>query len=156
MAMLALFSALALAAAPLPHGERLVAPDFGDKDIIATVDALLATLETGDAPALLKLVYPEGRVTGRGTFAGGASGLRSRSFTEYAARMVPGSGFIERISNPVIEQDGDVAMVWAPFTILMGGKLVSCGYDHFDLVRENGAWKVMNLTFSSRTEGCGA
>ena len=69
--------------------------------------------------------------------------------------MTPGSGFIERITNPVVEQDGDVALVWAPFTITMGGKLVSCGYDHFDLVRENGAWKVMNLTFSSRTEGCG-
>jgi len=34
---------------------------------------------------------------------------RSRCFTEYASRMTPGSGFIERITNPVIEQDGDVA-----------------------------------------------
>lgn len=153
--MITLLSALALAANPLPQAERLPQPEFGDKAIVATVDALLATLETGDAPALLKLVYPEGRVTGRGTFPGGASGLRSRSFTEYAAQMTPGSGFIERITNPVVEQDGDVALVWAPFTITMGGKLVSCGYDHFDLVRENGAWNVMNLTFSSRTEGCG-
>ncbi len=154
--MITLLSALALSAQPLPQGERLAAPDFGDKAIAATVDALLATLETGDAPALLKLVYPDGRVTGRGTFVGGTSGLRSRSFTEYAARMTPGSGFIERITQPVIEQDGDVAMVWAPFTIQMGGSLVSCGFDHFDLVRENGQWKVVNLTFSSRTEGCGA
>ncbi len=154
--MITLLSALALAAQPLPQAERLPPPEFGDKEIAATVDALLVTLETGDAPALLKLVYPEGRVTGRGTFPGGATGLRSRSFTEYAGRMVPGSGFVERITNPVIEQDGDVALVWAPFTITMGGSLVSCGYDHFDLVRENGAWKVMNLTFSSRTEGCGA
>ena len=151
-----LLTALALAAAPLPQAERLPPPDFADKDVLATVEALLATLETGDAPALLKLVYPEGRVTGRGTFVGGTSGLRSRNFTEYASRMTPGSGFIERITNPVIEQDGDVAIVWAPFTIQMGGKLVSCGFDHFDLVRENGQWKVMNLTFSSRTEGCGA
>jgi hypothetical protein len=154
--LIGMLTALALAAAPLPQAERLPQPDFADKEVLAAVEALLATLETGDAPALLRLVYPEGRVTGRGTFAGGASGLRSRSFTEYAARMTPGSGFIERITHPVIEQDGDVALVWAPFTILMGGKLVSCGYDHFDLVRENGAWKVMNLTFSSRTEGCGA
>jgi hypothetical protein len=154
--MITLLSALALAATPLPQAERLPPPDFADKEVVATVDALLATLETGDAAALLKLVYPEGRVTGRGTFPGGTTGTRSRSFAEYAARMVPGSGFVERITNPVIEQDGDVALVWAPFTIVMGGKLVSCGYDHFDLVRENGAWKVMNLTFSSRTEGCGA
>jgi hypothetical protein len=155
--MITLLPALALAAAtPLPQAERLPPPDFGDKAIAATVEALLATLETGDAPALLRLVYPEGRVTGRGTFPGGATGLRSRSFTEYASRMTPGSGFVERITNPVVEQDGDVALVWAPFTITMGGKVVSCGYDHFDLVRENGTWKVMNLTFSSRTEGCGA
>lgn len=154
--MITLLSALALAAAPLSQAERLPPPEFGDKAIAATVDALLATLETGDAPALMRLVYPEGRVTGQGTFPGGATGLRSRSFTEYAARMTPGSGFRERITNAVIEQDGDVALVWAPFTITMGGKVVSCGYDHFDLVRDNGAWKVMNLTFSSRTEGCGA
>jgi len=32
----------------------------------------------------------------------------------------------------------------------------NCGFDHFDLVRENSVWKVMNLTFSSRTGGCPA
>jgi len=26
--------------------------------------------------------------------------------------------------------------------------------DHFDLIRENGAWKVQNITWSSRTTGC--
>jgi hypothetical protein len=154
--MITLLSALALAAAPLPQAERLPPPDFGDKDVIAVVDALFAALEKGDGPALLQLVYPEGRVTGRGAFPGGATGLRSRSFTEYAARMTPGSGFHEQISDMIVERDGDVAMVWAPFTVSIEGKVVSCGYDHFDFVRENGAWKVMNLTFSSRTEGCGA
>jgi hypothetical protein len=33
---------------------------------------------------------------------------------------------------------------------------MNCGFDHFDLVREAGAWKVMNLTFSSRLTGCPA
>jgi ketosteroid isomerase-like protein len=154
--MMTLLSALALAAAPLPQGERLPPPDFADKEVIAVIDALFAALEKGDGPALLQLVYPEGRVTGRGTFPGGATGLRSRSFTEYAARMTPGSGFHEQISDMIVERDGDVAMVWAPFTVSIAGKVVSCGYDHFDFVRENGQWKVMNLTFSSRTEGCGA
>lgn len=154
--MITLLTALALATSPLPKAEPLPPPDFGDKEIVAVVDALFATLEAGDGPALLKLVYPDGRVTGRGTFRDGSTGLRSRSFTDYAARMTPGSGFRERITSPVIELDGDIALVWAPFTVEIGGKIVSCGTDHFDLVRENGVWKVMNLTFSSRTEGCGA
>lgn len=153
--MLTLLSFLALTAAqPLPKAEPLPPPEFGDKAILEAIDAVFVTLEAGDGPALLKLVNPDGRVTGSGTFPSGFSGLRSSSFAEYAGRMKPGSGFRERITNPVIEQDGDVAMVWAHFTITVGGKVVSCGYDHFDLVRENGTWKVMNLTFSTRVTGC--
>lgn len=153
--MLASLAFLTLAGVqPLPAAERLPPPDFGDKEILDVIDALFVTLETGDGPALLKLVFPDGRVSGSGTFASGFKGLRSSSFAEYAGRMKLGSGFTERISNPVIEQDGDVAMVWAFFTITKSGKVVSCGYDHFDMVRENGKWKIMNLTFSSRVSDC--
>jgi hypothetical protein len=47
-------------------------------------------------------------------------------------------------------------MVWAPFVVRIDGKVANCGFDHFDLVRENGTWKIMNLTFSSRTTDCPA
>ena len=153
--MLTLLPALAMAAAqPLPKAEALPPPQFEDAAVLAAVQSVFATLEKGDGPALLALVYPDGRVTARGTVAGAPSGLRSSSFAEYAARMKPETGFIERISNPVVEVDGDIALVWAPFTITIGGKVVRCGFDHFDMVRENSAWKVMNLTFSARTTGC--
>jgi len=66
-----------------------------------------------------------------------------------------GNPFKESITDPAIEVDGDAALVWAPFVVRVGGKVGNCGFDHFDLVRENGVWKVMNLTFSSRVSGCG-
>jgi hypothetical protein len=47
-------------------------------------------------------------------------------------------------------------MVWAPFVVRINGKVANCGFDHFDLVRENGRWRIMNLTFSSQTTGCPA
>jgi hypothetical protein len=47
-------------------------------------------------------------------------------------------------------------MVWAPFVVRIGGKVYNCGIDHFDMVREGGTWKTMNLTFSSRITGCPA
>jgi hypothetical protein len=40
--------------------------------------------------------------------------------------------------------------------VRVNDKVYNCGIDHFDLVRENGTWKVMNLTFSSRITGCPA
>ena len=154
--MITLLTALALASQPLPPADRLPPPDFSDKEVLAVIYALFAKLEAGDGPALLQLVYPDGRVTARGTLRSGFTGMRSQSFAEYAAAMKLGSGFHEQIDDMVVERDGDIALVWAPFTVSIEGKVVSCGYDHFDLVRENGVWKVMNLTFSSRTEGCGA
>jgi len=153
--MLDIFLTIALqASGKLPTAERLPAPGFDEAAVLAPINEAFKALESGDRDALLRHVYPEGRVTAVGTLPSGASGTRLSSFAEYAARMKPGAGFKERITNPAIEIDGDVALVWAPFTIEMDGKIVSCGYDHFDLVRQNGSWKIMNLTFSTRTAGC--
>ena len=126
------------------------------KAVIEPINALFAAFEAGDAAAMLRHVYPDGRVTASGTRRDGASTLRQQSWTQFAERVTPDRAFQERISDPVIDIDGDIAMVWAPFVVRVGGKVSNCGVDHFDLVRENGAWKVMNLSFSSRTTDCPA
>lgn len=154
LALLALAGAAVAQEGRLPPANPLPPPSGEESQVFAPVQAAFAALENGDAAALLRVVYPDGRITAVGTLPTGASGVRSESFTAYAARMSAGRGFRERISSPAIEIDGDVAMIWAPFTIEMGGRIVSCGYDHFDLVREQGGWKIMNLTFSTRTSGC--
>lgn len=146
-----LFALLLAGAAPA------VAHPAGEADsaaVLAPVNALFAAFEAGDAAAMLRQVYPDGRVTASGLRGDGASNLRQLSWTQFAGRITPESAFQERISDPVIAVDGDIAMVWAPFVVRVGGRVANCGYDHFDLVRENGAWKVMNLTFSSRITGC--
>jgi len=150
-----LLLSLHASAGQLPPAQPIPAPDFGTANVLAPIQQLFATFEAGDSAAMLRLVYAEGRVTATGERASG-SGLRRMSWTEFAQRMTPDARFSESISDPAIEIDGDVAMVWAPFVVRVKGKVANCGYDHFDLVRENGGWKVMNLTFSSRTTGCPA
>ncbi len=122
--------------------------------ILAPVNAIFAALETGDPAALMLHVYPDGHVTAPGRGVEGT--LREQSWTQFAARIKPETAFEERIFDPVIHADQDVAMVWARFTVRAGGRIVNCGYDHFDLVREQGTWKVMNLTFSSNMKACEA
>ena len=153
--MNALFLALALQAASgrLPPAQALPPPAIDHQAVLAPINRLFAAFEAGDAAGVLKVVYPDGRVTAVGTLRSG-SGLRQESWTQFAARLKPGQGFVETISDPAIEVDGDVAMVWAPFVVHVGGKVGNCGFDHFDLVREHGVWKVMNITFSTRTSGC--
>ena len=123
--------------------------------VMAPIQSLFAALAAGDPAGVLRVAYPDGRVTANGVLPS-RSGLRQESFANFAARMKPGAGFDESISDPIIKVDGDVAMVWAPFVVRRGGKIGNCGVDHFDLVREHGNWKIMNITFSSRVTGCPA
>jgi ketosteroid isomerase-like protein len=144
-----------LSSGQLPPAQPILPPDFETANVLAPIQQLLATFAAGDSAGMLRLVHPDGRVTATGQRAT-SSGLRSQSWTQFAERVTPASRFTETISDPAVEVDGDIAMVWAPFVVRIDGKIANCGMDHFDLVRDNGAWKVMNLTFSSRTEGCPA
>ena len=145
------------AAAAQPGREPAVPPPAQGAEaaaVLAPIAGLFAAFEAGDAAAMLRHVHPAGRVTASGARGDGASNVRQQSWAEFAGRVRPDRAFTERISDPVIDIDDDIAMVWAPFVVRVGGKVTNCGVDHFDLVRENGTWKVMNLTFSSRTTGC--
>jgi hypothetical protein len=134
---------------------RALPPSTGDEEaVLSSASALLNAFNTGNPSEILRWVYPDGRVTGTGTLPS-RSGIRSESWTQFTERL-GNKGFQETISDPAVEVDGDAAMVWAPFVVRMGGKVYNCGVDHFDMVRENGTWKTMNLTFSSRITGCPA
>jgi len=153
--MLSLLLALAAQTSSnkLPPAQALPPPVGEEQAVLASVNGLLASFSAGDSAAMLRWVYPDGRVTATGTRAT-SKGLRQQSWTEFAARVTPAGRFEETISDPAIEIDGDAAMVWAPFVVRVDGKVSNCGVDHLDLVRDNGSWKVMNLTFSSRVDGC--
>ncbi len=154
--MLSILLLLAAQSVPdkLPPGNVAPPPAAGEEQaVLASVQSVLAAFKAGDSAAMLRLVYPDGRVTATGTRASG-SGLRQQSWAQFSGRITPQAAFQETISDPAVEIDGDVAMVWAPFVVRVGGKISNCGFDHFDVVRENGVWKVMNLTFSSRVTGC--
>lgn len=155
MTILPLMLAAQMSSGQLPPAQAIPPPNFETANVLAPIQQLFSAFEAGDSSAMIRLVYPDGRVTATGTRAS-ASGLRQMSWTEFAQRVKPDNRFSESISDPAVEIDGDVAMVWAPFVVRVGGKVSNCGYDHFDLVRDNGTWKIMNLTFSSRTTGCPA
>ena len=153
MLSLLLMLAAQSASTKVPPGNALPPqPAAQEQAVLAVIQSLLASFEAGDSAAMLRQVYADGRVTATGTRSSG-SGIRQQSWAQFAERVTPAAPFTETISDPAVEIDGDAAMVWAPYVVRIGGKVSNCGFDHFDLVRENGVWKVMNLTFSSRVLG---
>ena len=141
--------------APIVKGTGLPPPQSEEGQIMAPIEAMLAALGREDGAGVLAVTRPEGGATVASERADGTRAVRRFTWAEFAAQLKPGPDtFEERLGAPAIETDGDIAMVWAPYTAWLNGKVVHCGYDHFDLVRENARWKILNVTWSQRTTGC--
>lgn len=123
--------------------------------VLATIDSLFAALAARDADAILAVIRPEGVATASFTDEAGEAQIVSRSWPAFAARIAAIEGApAERLIDPHVHVDGDIAMVWAPYEFTMNGEFSHCGIDHFDLVRSEGEWRVLNITWTQRTEGC--
>ena len=139
----------------LPPAQALPPPASDEQAVLQPINGLFAAMAAKDAGRILAWVRQDGRLTG----VAPGKPPRSHSWAEFAAQFKPGEGpaLEERlVGMPAVEIDGDIAMVWSPYVFLIDGKLSHCGIDHFDMVREQGSWKVLNITWSRRTEGCSA
>ena len=58
----------------------------------------------------------------------------------------------ERIHDPLIRIDNDLAVVWAPFDFLVDGKVDHCGTDLFNLVKIDGKWTIASVADTGRKD----
>ena len=155
--ILSLLLAAAAQSDRLPPANPLPPPASEEEAVLAPVNAMFAALTARDAAAILAQVRPDGSATVAEERPDGTRRVRRLSWQEFAAGVKPGPERLEeRIYTPAVELDGDVAMVWARYDFRIDGRVHHCGFDHFDLVRESGRWRVLNVTWSQRTTGCDA
>ena len=125
--------------------------------MLQPVNALFAGIAAHDGRAITAILIPNG---GASVVTAGADGSRTvqrRSWAELLSRVTTSSDRLEeRLTDPAIESDGSIAMVWGDYVFLINGKVDHCGIDHFNLVRDNGAWKIADASWSVRTTGCPA
>jgi hypothetical protein len=70
--------------------------------------------------------------------------LTIEAFADHLSK--PGKTHIEeRIHDPLVRVDHDLAMVWAPFEFLIDGKPDHCGTDLFNLVHTDGKWLIAGI-----------
>jgi hypothetical protein len=79
------------------------------------------------------------------------------TFDDFATRVSrPGTTHIEeRIHDPLVRIDHDLAVVWAPFDLLVDGKVDHCGTDLFILVQQDGKWLIASVADTGRKDCTG-
>lgn len=131
-----------------------VAPAFASTPEQAAVLAPVQTMFDGmakyDQGAMRATVQPEGSVAllRKGKVV-------RMTLGEFIDRIKPGKDAIEeRIHDPLVRVDGDLAMVWTPYEFLVNGKVKHCGTDLVHLVKMDGRWLIAGIADNSRDD-CG-
>ncbi len=125
---------------------RAAAPP--EQDVLAPVNAFFAGMAKRDAQAITAQTLPGG------TMVLMRDGKPAKmTFEEFATRVgKPGKPIEERIHDPLVRIDNDLAVVWAPFVFLSDGKIDHCGTDLFNLVRVDGRWLIASIADTGKKE----
>jgi hypothetical protein len=120
-----------------------------EEAVLAPVNALFAGMAKRDAAAIKASAMPGANMILMRD--GKPAQMTIEAFAERVGK--PGKSAIEeRIHDPIIRIDNDLAVVWAPFEFLADGKVDHCGTDLFNLIRSDGKWTIASLADTGRKD----
>lgn len=131
-------------------GREILSGDNAEQQaVLAPIAQLFDGMAKRDAAAIKKPLLSGG------TMVLMRDGKPSQMTFEYFAGRLgkPGTTSIqERIHDPLVRIDNDLAVVWAPFEFLVDGKVDHCGTDLFTVVRTDGQWVIASVADTGRND----
>jgi hypothetical protein len=122
-----------------------------EQAVMAPITAMFDGMAKRDAAAIKKPLLPGGGMVLMRD--GKPTQMTFDAFADAVGK--PGKAQIEeRIHDPLVRIDNDLAVVWAPFDFLVDGKVDHCGTDLFNLVRADGKWLIAGVADTGR-KNCG-
>jgi hypothetical protein len=120
-----------------------------EQAVMAPITAMFEGMAKRDAAAIKKPLLPGGGMVLMRD--GKPTQMTFDAFADAVGK--PGKAQIEeRIHDPLVRIDNDLAVVWAPFEFLVDGKVDHCGTDLFNLVRADGKWLIASVADTGRKD----
>jgi hypothetical protein len=129
-------------------------PQAAESEVVAVVQKVFEGMRRSDSALVRPLFHPKARLI---TVDARRPGVR---IEESAEQFI---GFVGTARSEVLDEqlfnvrtniDGGVASVWADYKLYRGTTFIHCGIDHFLLVKEDGAWRIIELADTRRTTNC--
>ncbi len=136
-----------IAAASFTSALQAATPE--EDAVLAPVQAMFDGMAKRDAAAIQKPTLPGGGMVLMRD--GKATQMTFAAFAERVGKPSP-THIEERIHDPLVRIDRDLAVVWAPFVFLSDGKVDHCGTDLFNLVRSDGTWLIASVADTGRKD----
>lgn len=122
-----------------------------DQEVEKPVRNLFLAMKTAD-PQLLKTVFSETAILQTVI----KDGVKTEDINHFISSV---SGYAkndldERFLIKAIHTDGDLASVFVLYSFYFKGKFSHCGANSFQLIKQNGTWKIQYLIDTRRKENC--
>jgi hypothetical protein len=75
-------------------------------------------------------------------------------FIKSIASIPKDKTFEEKLLSYSIQVDGNMANAWTPYEFWFNDNFSHCGVNSFQLIKEEGDWKIIYLVDTRRREGC--
>lgn len=148
----AAFLALASAALAAPLAAPLAAQSAEHDAAYQVVTRLFDSMRARDTAAMRSAFVPNASMQSLG--ANGVKFDAVDGWINGIGRAPAGLVLDERLANPVVHVDGDLANVWVDYWFFAGDRFSHCGVDAFLLAKQGGTWKVFSVVDTRRTQGC--
>jgi len=122
--------------------------------VIAVVKKVFDGMRARDTASMRALFVPGARLLAVEA-KNGTPTLDSLDPSVWLEGIAKGAGrptYDERIFDPEVVVDANIAHLWAYYEFWLGPKLSHCGYDSFFLVKLGEGWKVAQVADTRRTD----
>jgi hypothetical protein len=128
-----------------------VAAQTPEEQALAVVKRVFDGMRARDTAAMRRAFHSPARLVLTGTNPQGQPMHRAVSFDNWLASIGRAPGALEeRIYNPEVRVDGNLATVWTRYEFFAGENFSHCGYDSFFLAKISGEWKIVQVADTQR------
>jgi hypothetical protein len=123
--------------------------------VLATVQKVFDAMRTRDTALLRSAFDTSARLVG--VSRGATPTVTLMTPARFGAAIVgakAGAVWNEKLIDPEVRIDGEIAQVWSYYTFHLNDTFSHCGVDAFMLVKVGAEWKITQLSDTQRKTGC--
>ena len=142
--------------APLPMAAQSDAGAQADAEaVLQVVEDLFDGMRARDGETLERIFHPNTRLITAGTAADGAPEVTEIPIARFVSSVLGSSSYLdERIHDPVVQVNNNLATVWVEYDFFADGEFSHCGADAFMLGRGSEGWQIVQIAHTMVREGC--
>ncbi len=120
-----------------------------------TIEQLFEGMRTADTIKLRSILSSEARFL-IVEDSDGTVQLRESPITQFLKALATPHSEVwdERVRDYEIRIDEALATAWTPYRFYRGNTFSHCGVNAFQLYRSGEGWKIVQITYTRRTENC--